>query len=239
MLLTETGLELIEQVERQQDVPSLLASFKGVVQYFGMHAFCIGDPTGYAAKCKSGRWLGHWPQEWTQHYSRREHFGHDPLVAQMTRSATPFRWSSTYARASARARLVLDDAADFGLTEGLAIPIHGFDGRPVAGVSIGSFKYQLSGQDERVLHMAALYLHARLTVLRPAAPPPPIGKLTPRERECLTWVAAGKTDWEISQILDISEQTAHGYVQGALIKLDARTRAQAVALAIQSAQILQ
>jgi DNA-binding CsgD family transcriptional regulator len=61
--------------------------------------------------------------------------------------------------------------------------------------------------------------------------------LTPRERECLQWVAAGKTDWEISQILSISEQTVHGYVQNALAKLGARTRAQAVALAIHASQI--
>jgi len=63
--------------------------------------------------------------------------------------------------------------------------------------------------------------------------------LTPRERECLKWVAAGKTDWEISQILNIAEQTAHGYVQSALSKLGARTRAQAVALALLSSQLLQ
>jgi DNA-binding CsgD family transcriptional regulator len=68
---------------------------------------------------------------------------------------------------------------------------------------------------------------------------PPARPLTPRERECLRWVAAGKTDWEIGQILTISEQTAHGYVQNALAKLGARTRAQAVALAMLSAQLAQ
>ena len=62
-------------------------------------------------------------------------------------------------------------------------------------------------------------------------------KLTPRERECLSWVASGKTDWEISQILNISEQTAHEYVQNALIKLNATTRAQAVATAIFTKQM--
>jgi LuxR family quorum sensing-dependent transcriptional regulator len=51
-------------------------------------------------------------------------------------------------------------------------------------------------------------------------------------------VAAGKTDWEISQILNIAEQTAHEYVQNALTKLNATTRAQAVAIAIFTKQIL-
>jgi DNA-binding CsgD family transcriptional regulator len=51
-------------------------------------------------------------------------------------------------------------------------------------------------------------------------------------------VAAGKTDWEISQILSISEQTTHEYVQNSLAKLNATTRAQAVAIAIFTKQIL-
>ena len=32
-------------------------------------------------------------------------------------------------------------------------------------------------------------------------------KLSPRELECLKWAAAGKTAWETSIILDISEGT--------------------------------
>ena len=47
-----------------------------------------------------------------------------------------------------------------------------------------------------------------------------------------------KTDWEIAQILNISEQTAHEYVQNAISKLNAATRAQAVAVAMLSRQIL-
>ena len=78
-----------------------------------------------------------------------------------------------------------------------------------------------------------------MVALRADPSAPSLRKLTPRERECLKWIAAGKTDWEISLILNISEQTVHGYVQNALTKLNARTRAQAVALAMLSAQILQ
>jgi hypothetical protein len=46
-----------------------------------------------------------------------------------------------------------------------------------------------------------------------------------------------KTDWEISQILNISEKTAREYVQNALMKLKATTRAQAVAAAIFTKQL--
>ena len=91
----------------------------------------------------------------------------------------------------------------------------------------------LSGQtDERCLQIASIYMHAGLERIRNRNSLTRGPKLTKRERECLSWVAAGKTDWEISQILKIAEQTVHEYVQNALIKLNATTRAQAVAIAI-------
>ena len=53
--------------------------------------------------------------------------------------------------------------------------------------------------------------------------------MTAREIECLRWVAAGKTDPEIGEILSISATTVKFHVDGARAKLGARTRAQAVA----------
>lgn len=54
-------------------------------------------------------------------------------------------------------------------------------------------------------------------------------RLSPRERDCLAFVAEGKTDWEISVILGVSQHTSHQYVESARKKLGAMTRAQAVA----------
>jgi LuxR family quorum sensing-dependent transcriptional regulator len=236
MLLTNTGLELVEHLERQRDMPSLLASFQRVVQAFGMTAFCIGDPTHPKIKRKDRRWNGTWPPALYQRYASLDAFCVDPIVARMNSDPTPFRWSDNYASATPAARRILEEIFDME-PDGFAVPIHGRGG-PIAGVSIGTARYELSQSDERSLQMASLYLHARMTVLCPEPVQRPSRNLTPRERECLQWVAAGKTDWEISQILNISEQTAHGYVQSALIKLDARTRAQAVAVALSSSRIL-
>ncbi len=53
--------------------------------------------------------------------------------------------------------------------------------------------------------------------------------LTSREREALTWVAEGKSDWEIAVILGLSETTVRFHVDNARKKLGAVNRAQAVA----------
>lgn len=237
MMLTETGFRLVQDLERQTDIPSLLTSFQRVVADFGMSCFCIGNPARARTKEANRRWEGSWPWDWYRQYASQDYLSHDPLVMRMAHEPTPFRWSSTYASADASERRVLDDMASLGAKEGFAVPVHGSKGA-IAGVSIAAADYDLSPRDESALHIASLYLHARMTVLRPAAGYLPARILTPRERECLVWVAGGKTDWEISQILGISEQTVHGYVQNAMTKLNARTRAQAVALAMQAAQIL-
>lgn len=52
--------------------------------------------------------------------------------------------------------------------------------------------------------------------------------LTDRENEILQWLGAGKSNWEISQVLKISENTVKNHVQHILIKLKVNTRAQAV-----------
>jgi DNA-binding CsgD family transcriptional regulator len=57
-------------------------------------------------------------------------------------------------------------------------------------------------------------------------------KLTGREIECLHWAAAGKTAKEIAVILDVSERTAIAHTENAKKKLQAKTLAHAVAMAV-------
>jgi LuxR family quorum sensing-dependent transcriptional regulator len=91
--------------------------------------------------------------------------------------------------------------------------------------------FELGPREEACLHMAGIYFLSRLRELRPPPEFEPI-ELTPRERECLSWVAAGKSDWEISVILGISENTARWYVAKAMEKLQVRTRPHAVTVGL-------
>lgn len=57
------------------------------------------------------------------------------------------------------------------------------------------------------------------------------GPLTRREIECLTWAARGKTTSEIAEQLHRSAETVEFHLSNAMVKLDARNRAHAVAIA--------
>lgn len=60
------------------------------------------------------------------------------------------------------------------------------------------------------------------------------GTLSERERECLKWVAEGKTTDEVALILGVSSNTVNSYVAHAIQKFGASNRAMAIATAIRS-----
>ena len=238
MLLTNSTFEFIEQLDQQTDMPSLINSFQSLIGKFGMACFMIGDPTRPEVQREDRLWASTWPQEWLNHWLSQNYMSVDPVLNQLLARNEPIRWRETRSANDDTGAKIFDEATEFHMTDGFALPIYSRDGF-VVGLTMGTDHYELGKQDEACLHMASIYFHSKLERLRAEYAPKPRGpKLTPRERECLTWVAAGKTDWEISQILSISEQTTHEYVQNSLAKLNATTRAQAVAVAIFTKQIL-
>ncbi|WP_169308679.1 response regulator transcription factor [Citrifermentans bemidjiense] len=56
--------------------------------------------------------------------------------------------------------------------------------------------------------------------------------MSSREIECLRCSAEGKTSWEISQILGVSERTVTFHMQNASGKLQVSNRSHAVARAV-------
>ena len=108
----------------------------------------------------------------------------------------------------------------------MSVPSHGPNGQ-LGWISFTAERIELSPLERQAISLAGLALHDRLRMLAGA-----VGKpvhLSERERDCLGFVAQGKSDWEISVILSISQSTVHTHVENAKRKLGARTRAQAVA----------
>ena len=56
--------------------------------------------------------------------------------------------------------------------------------------------------------------------------------LSSREKEILQWMSSGKSNWEIAQVLGLSESTIKNHVHHILGKMHSATRAQAITKAI-------
>jgi DNA-binding CsgD family transcriptional regulator len=62
-------------------------------------------------------------------------------------------------------------------------------------------------------------------------------ELTAREIEVLKWIADGKSDWQIGQILRISDKTVNFHVENMKRKCGVATRMQVVVRAVHEGKI--
>jgi DNA-binding CsgD family transcriptional regulator len=83
-------------------------------------------------------------------------------------------------------------------------------------------------------HLFAHYFHQRMRNVIAARSVTSEFDLSPREREVLQWAAEGKTAWETAQLLGVSESAVNLYAGNAMQKLRAKTKTQAVAIAVRN-----
>ncbi|MCO5121994.1 MAG: DNA-binding response regulator [Burkholderiaceae bacterium] len=108
--------------------------------------------------------------------------------------------------------------------------------RIVEGLDAGGNDYLVKPVVPSVL-VARIRAHLRAARLSapsaPAAPPPAalarLSGLTPREIDVIEWVAKGKTNRDIAEILDMSPRTVNKHLEHIYAKLGVETRTAAVA----------
>ena len=133
----------------------------------------------------------------------------------------------------------MHEANDFGLQNGVSFPVHGTSGEnAMLSLACATDRPARSSLIEEALpvgHLLSSYIHEavrRVFVDGDASIAIGHTQLTDREKECLTWAAEGKTTWETSQILGISERTVIFHLKNVAQKLNVSNRPQAVARAV-------
>lgn len=230
-------LDFIERCGVDPDVPSLIAEFYQLVGKYGFGHAVGGAWSGFGPHRSHRFFFNNWPASWIDLYNQHGFFADDPYVAESRRRTTPFLWDEIVDRPDTlpRAREIHRIGWDYGWRQVLGIPIHGpfnFEGM----VSMASMEpLILSLSDRALLRAASMTIHERCRrSIEPAGDADPDANpvLTKRELECMRWVAAGKTDWEIAQLLGIAPPTAHYHVERAKKKLKTSSRTGAVALLV-------
>jgi|SRR4051794_9447336 len=140
----------------------------------------------------------------------------DDLLAPESRPGIELRWSDLLTAGLGTARVVLlrPDGARLAVRYGAFANV-------VPGLHVSAF-FAEPGQDGRA---------PRLPRARRA------GQLTRREQESLRLVAMGMTTTAAAEQLGISPETVRTHVRNAMNKLGARTRAQAIAVAMRDGEI--
>jgi LuxR family transcriptional regulator, quorum-sensing system regulator BjaR1 len=131
----------------------------------------------------------------------------------------------------------LDQAADFQIKDGLMFPMHAIGSVP-GGVSLGTDKLDIDPRGISELEIVAQHTYFKLEDMLGPFPYQVSIDLSRRELQVIQIAAAGKTNWEISRILGVSEETVKATISRAAKKLNASNRAHAVATAIAHSLIM-
>jgi LuxR family quorum sensing-dependent transcriptional regulator len=232
------ALDFIERTQNLDRLSDLIDEFSNMADRQGFGTFILtGIPTiGFDVEPLVV--ANRWPKQWSDRYREQVYFPDDPVSRWSMQRDRPFRWTEARNAVPSTKRVLRigDEAKGLGLVDGLVLPLRA-SRRWQAVVSLASdTRVDLSRAEEALLFAAATYFHMKADEIR-SRTLPPLPRLSPREREVIAWCAAGKTAWEISRILVLSENTIRNQMKAILRKLDAATTTQAVTIAIARGEI--
>lgn len=176
------------------------------------------------------------PKAWREHYRAHEFFRRDPAIAACRRQVTPVHWDSLLfgdGHAPSETR-VIHEAKEFGLRQGISIPVHGPRGKlAIFSISSDQSEGEFKGSVDanlHSLHLMSIHYHASIhqNIFDKDLPEEEV-ELTPREIECMRWTAQGKSSWEVSVILSITERTVNFHLGNAMRKMNVYNKTHAVA----------
>jgi LuxR family transcriptional regulator, quorum-sensing system regulator BjaR1 len=209
------------------------ALFRGAIAQYGFDTFACGEVDALERN-RCVFYVVGWPPSWLDVYVKSGFIEHDPVVERAKHQALPFTWSELLAdkKLSVRSRKVLQVAAEFGWTEGLAVPFTRTETR-FGLVSLAGNRPALSAEERHGLSIMAMCLHEQARRIGPSLGVAlALSALSLRELDALRLVARGHSDKQIAVLLGIAQSTAHEHVEAAKHKLKVKNRAEAAAVGV-------
>jgi len=194
---------------------------EGITREMGFDCYALFQHVKHFSwKKKRQLAISNFSRAWLEHFFSQRMHAYDPVLLASNRTAVGFRFDeiSRLIDLNGRQRELLANARSAGIADGFCVPIHvpgetngicsfvvrdgetlPVDNLPMAQL-VGCFAYEAGRQ---------LMLTSGEIVRRARRP------LTNRQLECIVFVARGKTDWEIAQILGVKEDTVTEHLDDA------------------------
>lgn len=233
---------LTEAMLAASDVPGIHAACRLIAQSLGFEHFIYGVRIPVSLTKPYHFCLSGYPRAWRERYDSMGYLKIDPLVSHAFSSALPLIWDEVPVE-GALVEQMFNEAASYGLGHGISTPVYGRRG-DIAMLSLA--RAEPVTKDPTVRHSLRTRVHwfggllhesVRRVILSGDGRPAVKDNLSEREKDCLMWVADGRTSAEIASRLKISERTVLFHIENAGLKLGASGRHNIVAKAIALGEI--
>ncbi|EKV30446.1 transcriptional regulator [Caenispirillum salinarum AK4] len=222
-MLTLDQLQILDRCTSIADVRRVTAQLAAEIGFtFPTYAMCLGP----ALRVQESTLVVNFPEGWANHYLNHGYDRIDPVVGMAKRGGAPFAISELPADILGEdQRRLLNEARDFAMHDGIIVPIRMAGGVAVLScVADGGARQRREVIEHQRAGVALLALAVHNACRRLFAESGDPGPLTPRERDCVHWLARGKETGMIGEILGISGYTVAQHLKSAMRKLGCANR---------------
>jgi LuxR family quorum-sensing system transcriptional regulator CciR len=211
--------EFVERVTSATHADDLAETLQSISIEMGFEYFALSHHVDICRAGGKAIRLHNYPDKWVDYYDTNGLGLTDPVHRASHVTSVGFVWSRipSMIALTANDRRVLALGSEQGIGDGFTVPAN------VPGEARGSCSFANAADrpmPHRMLPIAQLVgafafeAARRVWAVRGVdLTPQPV--LTDRQRDCVLWAARGKSDWEISRILCVSEQTVARHVSDA------------------------
>ncbi len=232
-------LSFIEKTNKASNSKELFSILKQLMAYYGFDRILFSLMTDHTtiSRAAGHGLMRNYPDDWMAHYNEKNYQDIDPVRQYVFQAPANFLWTDIekYIKLSKEQEKCMNEAKEAGLNRGAAFPMRGPMGE-MAGIGVASSeKIKPPSKNElALLNIACQQFYISYTALEKEKNEIKNYdiQLTNREAEILKWCAQGKTTWEISVILGLSEDGVLFHLRNIMKKFSTSSRVYAVMQAI-------
>ncbi|MEX3011625.1 LuxR family transcriptional regulator [Hoeflea sp. TYP-13] len=237
---TAAIIDFLESVNDLESQPDIIDGLESVLDTCGFDYYGVIRQPKASEDPLSLVLAGRWPDGWPARYMQKKYVLIDPTIRYLGHARKGFSWAEAIPAFQSdphrrRMQRMMVDALKFGLEGGYIFPIHGRRGL-MGNLSVGGRQVDLSPLEMTLFDALAKIVFWRLLELSDPIVNEELSstvdvQLTRREMEALSYLADGMTSNEIASVLNLSNHTVDWYMNALQIKLKAKNRHHAVAIA--------
>ncbi len=226
--LLDLANQCVQATSTQTDAQNILTQLRELIPYSSA-LLALDHNSDFSFQTERQMVVKDQPQGWIDHYFKQEYWKVDHILARIQINDGSISWRENESHI-----ICPDFAADYQQKlgrEGLSILVKNDTGSTIISLSTDNrpikAEYQ-SNLDYIAPHIHEVFMrkgeYNRFALGFP--------QLKARELEVLKWAKEGKSNWEIAQILNLSERTIKFHFTNIFQKLNVVNRSQAVARAV-------
>src|SRR6185437_3673467 len=118
-------LDFVERLQKLSQYDEICVEIQKELAWFGLSCVTAWSMPGPGRPPDEGVLLNTRPQQYIERYKEQNYLVRDPMVTELRHTVVPYTWKDVQSRRrlSRSEQKIIDEGRDFGMHEGLIIPI--------------------------------------------------------------------------------------------------------------------